>query len=189
MSLQDALVWVSARGRLAWLATAWMAAGLLSTLPSVGSALDRRSALEGRPAVTGAVRRLPVTAILSQNLRAGVRLSAGVLTGGIGTVLQLAAVGRDVGEGIAAGLRAGLRPRQVAAALLPHAVVELPAFGLTGMGGMGLTLGLGLLVANHQRAAAVTRQSALTSLAGFALLVVAAVLESFVTSLVFARSL
>ncbi len=123
------------------------------------------------------------THIVTTNLKAtAALLVVGVATAGLFAIAYTAIFAAHVAISSAPAVAAGVPTSVVAAFLVPHGVVEMPALWLAA--GVGLRAGVlfcGYLASGHLPARAVSRQLAWGAAASLALVPVAAVVEAYVT--------
>ena len=133
---------------------------------------------------------LPWYEVFAINAGVALQLGTGFFSAGVLSAYWTTLFGFDIASTIAALVRAGTPGPVLAAAFLPHGVVEVPALVAAGAAGLG-----GAAVAMHaargERAAARARarQSVNLITVAFALLLLAAALEVWVTPWVLRRVL
>jgi stage II sporulation protein M len=110
---------------------------------------------------------------------------SGIVTAGLTTAGTLAIVSLSTTESLSDARRLGLRPRAMLALLLPHGLLEIAAFIMAGAAGFG---GVPIVIAAAEGNTALTREyvrgSLRLGLASAGVLVVAALLETFVTPVI-----
>lgn len=133
---------------------------------------------------------LPWYEVFAINGGVALQLAGGFFTAGVLSALWTSLFGFDVASTVAALVREGAPARMIAAGMLPHGIVEVPALVSAGAAGLGGAAAL-FHEARDQRAAAkqCVRRSINLFTAALVLLVVAAALEVWLTPWVLRQAL
>lgn len=180
--LQDAAMPHALLRRLVMASVLPFAAGMLFAVLTEATLTERSSAT---PFAHGIREACEASRIFRTNVAAALTLISGTISGGITSVIGLAYFGRDLSSLCVKAFVQGTPLPQIAAAIAPHGLLEVPSLILAGAAGLaGVPLLWSFARGNRQAMRATLTASIVLAATSIALLIPAALIECHSTPVV-----